>query len=132
MRVELLLGQLFEPDGCGVENRLGLQGRNEFLAEAVQDGAKRSAHGEGIHPANHFDKLASVRVTFPLDGGRVGAAPGPAPQGELGTSGTGRKNLVQSLTIVAPSRDVGRELGNRKGPPVRALSATSILSSPAK
>jgi hypothetical protein len=63
VRVELLLGQLFEPDGCGVENRLGLQGRNEFLAEAVQDGAKRSAHGEGIHPANHFDKLASVRVT---------------------------------------------------------------------
>jgi len=86
--------ELFEPDRCRVEDSLSLQGRDELLAEGVQDGAKRSAHGEGIHPANHFDKLASVRVTFPLDGGRVGVAPGPAPQGELGTSGTGRKNLA--------------------------------------
>jgi hypothetical protein len=92
-----LVSQLFEAEGGGVEDSLGVQRRDEPGAEILQGLEKQGGERGGVHVGNGFDEHEGVGgsllgAVFP-----VRRAVGRAPEGEAGAGFAGGQGLGAEL-----------------------------------
>ena len=74
--LRVLFDQLLQAGSRSVEDRLGVQRRDDFGPKLLNGVLEHTGDSRDIHLPDHCDELASVGVSFALVGSGMGSAPG--------------------------------------------------------
>jgi hypothetical protein len=92
-QLRVLFYQVLQAGSRSVEDRLGVQRRDDFGPKLINSVLEHTGDSNDVHLPDHCDELASVGVSFALARGGVGSAPRLTSEGELCALSAGGKNL---------------------------------------